>query len=449
MATITRENIGHLNDKLIVQVAKEDYLPSFEQSLKKYAKNANIPGFRKGMVPASMIKKMYGQSVFNEEVLRKVEKELNDFVVKEQLDIFAQPLPLDNDARMLDMNNPGDYAFAFEIGLKPNFDVHLDKVNVTHYKIEVAEKEIDEEVERLQKRHGHPAERDTITEDTNIITFLATALDAEGNKAENGFEKELTNAVRNFSEAFRPQLMGLKKEDTLKTTAQEAFEEKERADFFKKLELEENPAFPFAITIQSIQALENASVDESLFSAVYPDREIKTEEAFRNAIKAEIESYYESQAKNQMDDQIYHQLVDQTSIEVPETFLLRWLKEGGEKPKPQEEAEKEMPRFISQLKWSLISTKLITDNQVTVDPEEIKEQAKHQIMNYMGSQNLDDAPWLEDYANRMMKDQKFVEETYMQIQISKLFSILEKQVTQTPENISLEDFTKKMQEHHH
>ena len=122
MATITRENIGLLNDKLIVQVAKDDYLPSFEQSLKKYAKNANIAGFRKGMVPTGMIKKMYGQSVFTEEVLRKVEKELNDFVTKEQLDIFAQPLPLESDARMLDMNNPGDYAFAFEIGL--NYTKH-------------------------------------------------------------------------------------------------------------------------------------------------------------------------------------------------------------------------------------------------------------------------------------------------------------------------------------
>jgi len=93
MATITRENIGLLNEKVIVKLTKEDYLPAFEQSIKKYAKTANLPGFRKGMVPASLVKKMYGQSVFTDEVLRKVEKELNDYVTNEQLDIFAQPLP--------------------------------------------------------------------------------------------------------------------------------------------------------------------------------------------------------------------------------------------------------------------------------------------------------------------------------------------------------------------
>jgi len=106
MATVTRENIGNLNDKLTVNLGKEDYMPSFEKSLKKYAKNANIPGFRKGMVPASLVKKMYGQSVFTEEVLRTVEKELNDYVTKEKLDIFAQPLPFENDSRQLTWINP-------------------------------------------------------------------------------------------------------------------------------------------------------------------------------------------------------------------------------------------------------------------------------------------------------------------------------------------------------
>src|ERR1043165_4705479 len=124
MATVIRENIGTLNDKLTVNLGKEDYLPSFEKTLKTYAKSANIPGFRKGMVPAGLVKKMYGQSVFTEEVLRTVEKELNDYMVKEQLDIFAQPLPLESQDRMFDFNSPSDYIFGFEIGLKPSFDIN-------------------------------------------------------------------------------------------------------------------------------------------------------------------------------------------------------------------------------------------------------------------------------------------------------------------------------------
>ena len=152
MATITRENIGLLNDKLTVNLSKEDYYTGFEQSLKKYAKNANIPGFRKGMVPAGLVKKIYGQSVFTDEIFRKVEAELNAYIGKEQLDIFAQPLPLDVDARALDMNNPADYAFAFEIGLKPNFELDPSSITVKRYKITVTEEMINDEVARLQSR---------------------------------------------------------------------------------------------------------------------------------------------------------------------------------------------------------------------------------------------------------------------------------------------------------
>ena len=150
MATVTRENIGLLNDKLTVQLNKDDYYNGFEQSLKKYAKTANIPGFRKGMVPAGLVKKMYGQGVFSDEILRKVEAELNAYMNNEQLDIFAQPLPLDNDAAKLDMNNPVDYSFTFEIGLKPLFELDPKHIKVTRYNITVTDEMVQEEVERLQ-----------------------------------------------------------------------------------------------------------------------------------------------------------------------------------------------------------------------------------------------------------------------------------------------------------
>src|SRR5439155_21548426 len=124
MATVTRENIGLLTDKLVVKVEKDDYLPSFEKAIKNYSKQANIPGFRKGMVPLGMVKKMYGSSVFADEVIKSVEKKLSDYMESEKLEIFAQPLPLpENDVRKFDMNQPSEYAFSFEVGLKPEFTI--------------------------------------------------------------------------------------------------------------------------------------------------------------------------------------------------------------------------------------------------------------------------------------------------------------------------------------
>src|SRR3954451_8812573 len=131
MASVSRENIALLNDKLSIRLSKEDYLPAFEESIKKYAKSANIPGFRKGMVPSGMIKKMHGSSVFADEVIKTVEKELTKYIQEEKPAIIGQPLPLDFDARQLDMNNPADYVFAFEIGLKPPINIDLKNITVT------------------------------------------------------------------------------------------------------------------------------------------------------------------------------------------------------------------------------------------------------------------------------------------------------------------------------
>ena len=451
MATITRENLGLLNDKLVVNVAKDDYFPAFEKSLKSYAKSANIPGFRKGMVPAGLVKKMYGQSVFTDEILRTVEKELTNYLSQEQLDIFAQPLPLDNDARKLDLNNPADYAFAFEIGLKPAIDIDVPNIHVTRYKIQVTEDMINEEVNRLQVRFGQMTEPEVVDNEENVLNVQFTESDENGNPVEGGVSKANSLLVKYFTEPVRKELFGKKKDDTITIQLGKAFEEKEREWVIGDLGLEKQGADDkfFTLTITKLGFVEKAELNVEFFEAAYPGRGIATEEEFRNAVKVETDNYFDSQSRNQVQDQIYHHLLDHTPLEFPESFLKRWLQEGGEKAKTAEEAETEYPSFANQLKWSLITTKLINDNKITVDPQEIKEHAKQQFISYMGGQSLDDAPWLDEYANRMLQDQKFVENTYFQLQTQKLFNLLEGQVTATEEGISAEAFAEKLHHHHH
>src|SRR6266536_4878375 len=113
MSTVTKESLGLLHEKINVTLEKKDYLPAFEKTLKEYSKKANIPGFRKGMVPSGLIKKMYGPSLFTDEVLRSVDRELIKYMETDKLNIFAQPLPMEMDIRQLDVNNPRDYIFHF------------------------------------------------------------------------------------------------------------------------------------------------------------------------------------------------------------------------------------------------------------------------------------------------------------------------------------------------
>lgn len=453
MATVTRENIGLLTDKLTVTLNKEDYLSGFEQSLKKYAKTANIPGFRKGMVPAGLVKKMYGQSVFTDEVLRTVEKELNTYLNNEQLDIFAQPLPLDNDARALDMNNPADVSFAFEIGLKPNVEIDTKKIKVTRYVIDVTNEMIDQEVERLQIRNGKMTEPEAVAGDENVLNVKFIECDENGNEIEGGISKDNSLLVKYFEASFRKNFIGKKTNDTVVLQLDKAFEDKEKEAILADLGL--TPADGnryFKLLITKVGLVEKAEMNAEFFAAVYPNNEITTAEDFRAEVKKEIENYYAQQARNQIHDQIYHHLVDHTNMEFPESFLKRWLQIGGEKQKTAEEAEQEYPTFINQLKWTLVSSKLVADNKIEVHPDDIREFAKQQLFSYMGGQLGalgDNQQWVDDYANRMMQDRKYVEESYHRISTEKLFGLLESQVTAKEESISAEAFAEKLHHHHH
>src|SRR5882762_3543819 len=286
MATVTRENIGLLTDKITVNIAKGDYLPSFEKALKNYGKQANIPGFRKGMVPAGLIKKMYGNSVFTDEVLRTVEKELTTYMSNEKLEIFAQPLPLpENDARQIDMGKPDDYSFAFEVGLKPAFNlVDLGKARLTRYKVDVTEEMINEEMERLQTRNGKMTEPATVGGDEYVLNVNFTETDANGEPVEGGIAKDNSLLVKYFNEASRPKWIGLKKGDSQVIRLSETFDVKEREWILGDLGLAKEDVLAadkyFSVQITKVGLVEKAELNEAFFNTVYPGKDLKTEEEF-------------------------------------------------------------------------------------------------------------------------------------------------------------------------
>ena len=456
MATVTRENIGLLNDKITIKVAGADYLPSFEKALKNYSKQANIPGFRKGMVPTGMIKKMHGQSVFADEVIRTVEKELTSYMTNEKLEIFAQPLPLaKEEGPKLDMNNPAEYVFDFEVGLKPAFAIaDLSKEKLTRYKVNVTEEMINEEVTRLQVRHGKLADRDAVSEDDNVLNVTFTETDANGNEVEGGIKKDNSFLVKYFAEAFRGNLTGKKKDDVLNIQLNKAFDAKEREWILNDLGLDKNDeaaaAKFFNMAITKVGLVEKAELNEEFFKGVYPKKEIRTEADMRNEIKEEIEGYWEKQTKNHLQHEVYHVLVDHTKIEFPESFLKRWMQTSAEQPKTQDEVEHEFPTFINQLKWTLITDKLVQENNIEVKNEDIEAFAKQQLFGYMGmSMQEDEQPWIAEYITRMMKDRKFVEDAYHRIQTEKVFDWAETKVNAVEKPVTVEEFSKEAEKHQH
>jgi trigger factor len=455
MATVVRENIGLLHDKLTVKVTKDDYFPAFDKKLKEYSKNANIPGFRKGMVPAGMIKKMYGGSIFTDEVIKTVEKELYNYLNAEKPEIFAQPLPLTNDVAKMDINNPTDYAFGFEMGLKPEYTLaEINKAKVILHKVATTDTMVEEEINRMQIKGGKMTEPETVDNEENVLNLIFKESDKEGTAVEDAASKENSVILKYLTAATQKKFIGKKVGETVTVQLSKAFDEDKLAMILQDLGFEKDDAAAakkyFNLEIVKIGMVEKRELTEDFFKEIYPAKDIKNEEELRTAIKDEIEQYWQAQSRNQLQDQLYHYLIDETKMEFPEDFLKRWLQTGGEKPKTAEEAEAEFPGFSNQLKWTLISDKLITDNKLQVSNEELRESMKTEIMRYFGAMSMgDDTSWIESYIDRMMKDEKQVDSSYRRLVTDKLFNWIEAQVKPKEKEVTGEELNGMMHNHQH
>ena len=453
MATVTRENIGQLHDKITVKVSKDDYLPAFDKKLKEYSKTANIPGFRKGMVPPGMIRKMHGASIFTDEILKSVEKELYTWLNAEKPEIFGQPLPLSNDLRDMDMNNPADYEFAFEIGLKPDYTMaDVAKAKVTLHQVVATDTMVDEEISRMQIKGGKMTEPETIDNEEHVLNILFTEADKDGTVVEGGVSKENSVILKYLTAATQKKFTGKKVGETVTVQLSKAFDDDKLGMFLQDLGFDKDDKEAakkyFNLEIVKIGLVERRELTEDFFKEIYPAKDIKTESELRDSIKEEIENYWKGQSRNQLQDQLYHYLIDETKMDFPVEFLKRWLQTGGEKEKTPEQVETEFPTFINQLKWTLISDKLIKEHGLEVGNDELREYMKVEIMRYFGTMNLgEDTGWIESYIDRMMKDEKQVDSSYRRLITDKLFNWIEGQAKAKEKTVTAKELTA-MQHHH-
>lgn len=453
MATITQQDVAPLHKQLNITLNKEDYLPSFEKSLKDYSKKANIPGFRKGMVPAGLIKKMYGSSLFTDEVLKTVDKEVFRFIEDEKLEIFAQPLPVDFNLQQLDVNNPEAYTFTFEVGMKPEVQVpDLATESVKQYKIAVTDEMVNEEVERLRTRYGNMTEPEIAESEDTVLNVTFVETDASGAEVEGGIRKENSVLIKYFKESFRQNVIGKRKDDTLQLSLEEAFDEKEAQWILEDLGIDSITGKHFKLLITKLGLVEPRELNEELFKQLFPTEEIKTEEDFRNRVKDELQKQLDAESRNQLQHTLYHTLLDKTHIDVPADFLKRWLKTQGKEGeiKTDEQIEAEFPTFLNQLKWTLITDELVKKGNIQVQQDDIRQFAKQQLLGYMGMVTMDEEQeWVRDYIDRMMKDRKYVEDAYNRMQTQKMFEWAEGQVNAVETPVTKEEFLHMNEAHNH
>lgn len=443
---ISKTSIDELNATVRLKIEKQDYEATVNEKLKEYKKKANMPGFRKGMVPSGLIKKMYGKSVLAEQINQILGSELSKYISDEKLNILGEPLPNTEEPINIDFDTDEEFEFVFDLGLSPEFSVDLEKVNeLSWYEIEVDEDLIEKQIEGYTSRFGENVPADQVGEKETTTGDFAE-LDENGNIKEGGIvaENVFVSPQLMKDEEIKSRFAGVKVGDVVKFNPKIAYANDHEVAHLLKIKHEDieglNSEFEFKIS--KINTFIPAEVNEELLKKVYGEEtEIKTIEDFRQKIKEELQANlkYSSEYKFLLDAKDH--LVEQAGMKLPEEFLKKWLLETNKKV-TREQIDQEFEQFRKDLQWTLIKNKLIRENEIKVSQEDIlamaSEMAKMQFHQY-GMFNVP-AEYLENYANSMLKNEEERQRMIEKKSEEKVLSLIKEKANVKSVKVSQKEF---------
>ena len=436
---ITKENVDALNAVVKVEIAATDYQDKVAQILKDYRKKADIPGFRKGQVPMGMVKKQYGKSVMIDEVNKLLQESLNNFLIEEKLDILGNPLPKMQDDFSWESEN---YSFEFELGLAPEFEVELDtKKKVVQYNIVADDDLLTKEVENIQKRFGKIVSQQVVEEGCNITgTFK---------NEDKGIDKKSTIELADIKgKANEKKFMGQKVGAELTFKSKDLFDDDHKLmgalgmghDDVHGLEI------PLTFTIEEINKTELAEINQELFDKVFGPDAVKTEEELRDRIKEDAEKQFLTQSDQQLLNAITEYLVENTNFDLPSEFLKKWMATAGEKAMTPEEATEEFDKSEKGLRYQLIEGKILKDNNLQINIDELKDFTKGFVRAQMaqyGQLNPEEKE-LDDIAQRVLGNQEEAKRLEEQLVSQKLLKFYKEKMSFKVKKLNYEKFVKEV-----
>ncbi|HTM97253.1 MAG TPA: trigger factor [Pedobacter sp.] len=379
---ITQEKVDDLNAVVKITIAPEDYASRVEKSLKEQAKKANLPGFRKGMVPVAHIKKMYGKSILVEEINTLLSETLTKHLTDNKVEVLGQPLPILDDTTEFKWDNTDEFVFNYELGLAPAVDVEItSKDKFTYYDVKADEETLAARITNIRKSYGKMTNPEVAAEGDVIYADLVQ-LSPDGTAFEGGITS--TGSIRTdlvTDKKILKTLVGLKKDDVIELDVQKAFDNNETV-IAKLLNIGEEDAkelkSKFQVTVKNVNRLEESDLNQEFFDKIFGPGLVTDEAGFRAKITEEVESMFQQDADRKLQNDIYTQLTSQTKMQLPDEFLRKWLKATNEKLTDEELAQG-YDDFAKNLKWTLIENKIITDNEIKIDYKDVFETAKQRL----------------------------------------------------------------------
>ncbi|MFV0182637.1 trigger factor [Empedobacter falsenii] len=423
---ITKNTTDELNAVLTVTVDKADYQEKVVDVLNQYRKTANIKGFRKGQVPMSFVKKQYEQAVIFDTVNEILQKSVSDYINTEKLSILGNPVPVMKEVDW----NADQLSFDFELGLAPEFEVDLSKVEVESYKVKVAEDEIQKYVDNFAARFG--SLKSLAEAEAEAVLKVEAAV--EGQEAKPTFIRleELKDAS-----AF----IGKKVGDVVEVNSNDIFDTAEEAAQQLNTEVTEEGT-KVTYTIKEINKAEKAEVNQELFDKVYGEGAVDSEEAFRNKIKEESENMYNKESDKQIINDVVAKLLETVQFDLPTEFLTKWLISSNENVTSEEQAKEELAKMDKGLRYQLIEAKIAELNNVEVNAEEVKEAAfaaiKDQLKMY--GQNSIPEDTLQQIAMSALQNQEEYNRLSYQVFTDKMLDIFKNNVKLNEKEVSFDEF---------
>jgi len=436
---ITKEQIDDLNAVVKVAIDKSDYQDKVDKILKDYRKQANIPGFRKGQVPIGLIKKQYGKAVLVDEVNKLLQDNLNKYLTEEKLDVLGNPLPKQQDNFDWDTE---ELSFEFELGLAPDFEVPLKtKKAITNYKIVADKKMVDEQVERILKQYGKLVSKGKVGKKDEVTgTFV--------NETEEIEHKTTLELDKLKSKKAIEALVGSKVGDTVKISTKGLFKE----DYLlsSTLDIPQEKAKDLKIDvdfiISEINEREPAKMDQDLFDKLFGKDAIKSEKELKARIKEDSEKQFEQQSDQKLLNDVTEYFIENTKFELPTGFLTKWIQMTGEEPLSEEKAKEEFEKSEKGLRYQLIEGKIIKDNNLQVQFDELKEFAKGFIKSQMAQFGQMDPQEeeLENIAARVLGNQDEVKRLSEQLMSQKLLNLYKEKANLKTKEVTYENFVKEV-----
>ena len=420
---------------LRIVVDEKDYGEAVEKTLREYKRKANIPGFRQGMVPMGIVKKMYGKGVVAEESYRMASKAAFDYLQNEKIDYIGDVIPAEEQGDF-DFDNNTTHEFVFEYGVAPKYDVALTaKDKITYNKIKVDKKMHASFADNYLRRYGSLKDVDKVKKDE----ALNVTLDNGDMRIEEAYV-----GLISMSDEERKPFIGKKVGYKTEVNINELYKnEKQRASILgvKEEELEGiNPNFSLEIT--KIRQFANPELNEEFFKMAFPQGDVTNEEQFNAFIDAQIEAELKRESDYMFTFAVRDFLIKKANLAMPVEFLKRWLYTINEGKFTMEDIEKDFDAFLGMFTWNYIQRQIITAESISVSADEAKAEAKVLAATQFAQYGMPNAPeeMLENFAKNILDNKEQSQKIYEKLYEQKVVESVASKVKVTEKAVSAEEF---------